>query len=155
MIRRTARKSFQRSSLYLAVLPAIVLCVACGPNEAILNSNATAANTNVNAAAVKTDPIDEEVRNMETANFDYIFVLERKDGGAMSADDKTFIRNVTANANRRSLTSDDQAVVIGSNSPPTADFIGKLSSRFEVKNLSRLPLENSNANAAANANIGH
>jgi hypothetical protein len=120
-----------------------------------LNSNATAANTNVNAAAVKTDPIDEEVRNMETANFDYIFVLERKDGGAMSADDKTFIRNVTANANRRSLTSDDQAVVIGSNSPPTADFIGKLSSRFEVKNLSRLPLENSNANAAANANIGH
>jgi hypothetical protein len=131
------------------------LCAGCGPNDAILNSNSTTASNNANAVAIKKDPIDEEVDNMQTANFDYIFVLQRKDGAVMSADDKTFIRNATANANRRSLTSDDKAVVIGSNAPPSPDFIGKLSSRFDVKNLSRLPLENNNANATANANIGH
>jgi hypothetical protein len=139
----------------ILIFAAAIFSTACGPNEAILNSNSAAVNTNANAAAVKKDPIDEEVENMQTASFDFIFVVTRKDGAAMSPDDKAFVRNMTSNANRRSLTSDNKAIVIGSNAPPSADFIGKMSVRFDVKNLSRLPLENTNANGSANANIGH
>ena len=52
---------------------------------------------------------------MRTANFNYIFVLRRKDGGTMDADDKAFVRGVTGGFNRRTLSDDEKAVIVGSN----------------------------------------
>jgi hypothetical protein len=138
-----------------SVLMAMTFTIACSPNETILNSNSAAGSSNANQVAAKKDPVEEEVENMQTANFDYIFVLRRKDGGQISDDDKAFIRNVTGNANRRSLSDDDKAVVIGSNSPPSADFITRLSTRFDVEDRSQIQPQNYNANSPANANIGH
>jgi hypothetical protein len=71
----------------------------------------------------------------------------------MTPDDKVFMRNLTANANRRSLSDDGKAVIIGSNSPATTDLVAKLSARFDFQDFSRLPIQNSNANLAANANM--
>lgn len=90
---------------------------------------------------------------MRTADFEFILVLRRKDGGVMQADDKSFVKTVTTNANRRSLTDGDKAIVIGANSKVPPELIAKLSQRFAVQDFSKPEAENSNSNSPANANI--
>ena len=130
---------------------------ACGPNEAILKSNSNESNTA--SAPISTnaqpayDSAESEVENMRTADFEFILVLRRKDGGVMQPDDKSFVKTVTTNANRRSLTDGDKAIVIGANSKVPPELIAKLSQRFIVQDFSKPEAENSNANSPANANI--
>ena len=51
-------------------------------------------------------------KTMRTANFDFIFVIRRKDGGKLDAEDKKFIRNNSpAVADRIYLSDDDKALI--------------------------------------------
>jgi len=127
--------------------------MACGPNEAILKSGANEAGKTDNPVnPPKYDSVESEVENMRTANFDFILVLKRKDGGDMQADDKSFVRITTPNANRRSLAERDTAIVIGSNSRVPPEIIKVLSDRFTVEDFSK-PEAPTNSNVSANANI--
>jgi hypothetical protein len=130
---------------------------ACGPNEAILKSNSNESNGKAEPTSANTqaayDSAESEVENMRTADFEFILVLRRKDGGVMQPDDKSFVKTVTTNANRRSLTDGDKAIVIGANSKVPPELIAKLSQRFIVQDFSKPVAENSNSNPPANANI--
>jgi hypothetical protein len=82
---------------------------------------------------------ERDLKSFKTAGFDYIFVLKRKDGGKMTAEDKQFIRDRRHYATNRSKVSDDETTVfVGSNfafqdfSKP-ADQIGKKKEREDNK----------------------
>jgi len=90
---------------------------------------------------------------MRNANFNYIFVLRRKDGGKLDADDKAFVRGVTGGFNRRTLSDDEKAVIVGSNPKVPADTLEMIKSRFQVEDFSKPASEITNDNAAVNANM--
>jgi len=145
------------SYLFLCLLfAASLLMFGCGPNEEILKSNSDQAAAEP-TAATKSEPeydtVESEVENMRTADFDFIFVLHRKDGGVMQPDDKAFVRANVANANRRSLVEGGKAIVIGANAASTGDVNKKLSERFDVQDFSKPRIENDHSNVSANANI--
>jgi hypothetical protein len=130
--------------------------IGCGPNEEILKSNSNQGTSEPTASTNSQPPYDTaeaEVQNMRTADFDFIFVLRRKDGGVMQADDKAFVRTNAPNANRRSLVDGEKAIVIGANAGTLGGVIKKLSERFNVQDFSKLRAENANSNVPANANM--
>jgi len=127
---------------------------ACGPNETILKSNSPTPTPASNATPYSSnDTVDKEVESMRNANFNYIFVLRRKDGGKLDADDKAFVRGVTGGFNRRTLSDDEKAVIVGSNPKVPADTLEMIKSRFQVEDFSKPASEITNDNAAVNANM--
>ena len=127
---------------------------ACGPNETILKSNPPTPTPAANATTyTSNDTVDKEVESMRNANFNYIFVLRRKDGGKMDADDKAFVRGVTGGFNRRTLSDDEKAVIVGSNPKVPNDTLELIKSRFQVEDFSKPASEIANDNTSANANM--
>lgn len=144
--------------LTVLLLFVLMLTAACAPNDAILKSNSnqpTTESTVSSNSQAAYDTVESEVDNMRTADFDFILVLRRKDGGTMQSDDKTFARTNTPNANRRSLVDGGKAIVIGANAGALGDVFKKLSERFDVQDYSKPGTENKNSNSVANVNIGH
>jgi hypothetical protein len=139
-----------------SILLSLAAAIGCGPNQEILKSNANQPVTESTVASntgPAVDSAESEVENMRTADFEFILVLRRKDGGVMQPDDKSFVKTVTTNANRRSLSDGDKSIVIGANSKVPPELIAKLSQRFVVKDYSKPETVNSNSNSPANANI--
>ena len=96
---------------------------------------------------------------MRTADFKFIVVFRRKDRGTLESEDKEIIgRNTGPTANRRKLSDDGKAVIIGSNFPFEAKLLDELTKRFVMEDHSKPesgPLvadANANANANTNAN---
>ena len=144
---------------YATALSAAIFASAsfsgCGPNEAILRSNVTQQAGPASNTPPAYDSVEKEIENMRTADFNFILVLRRKDGGVMQAADKTLVRTITTNANRRSLADGEKAIVIGANVATAGDVVKKLAERFDVQDYSTVGTENINSNSAANANIVH
>jgi hypothetical protein len=87
---------------------------------------------------------------MRTANFVFIYVVRRKDGGALDAEDRSVLRVETTEANRRIESADGKAVVIGANGVISPERMAALQARFVVENHSPPPA--AQANTAINAN---
>jgi len=141
--------------LVLFVAASITLA-ACGPNESILKSNSPTPTPATDTRATpytSNDPVNKEVEAMRTANFNYIFVLRRKDGGKMDTDDRAFVRGVTGGFNRRTLSDDEKAVIVGSNPRVLDETLQKIRSRFEVEDFSKPANEIQTSNVLANANM--
>jgi hypothetical protein len=92
---------------------------------------------------------------MRTADFNFILVLRRKDGGKMQPDDKAFVRTNMSGANRRSLADDEKAIVIGSNARVPQDLLTKLNERFDVQDFSKPEPKIPASPSPANANMMH
>src|SRR5690349_8414500 len=119
---------FKKFALYSPLMVSM-LTIGCGPNEAILKSNSNESSTTpavASTAKPSYDSVEGEVENMRTADFDIILVLRRKDGGVLQEDDRTAVRTLITNANRRSLVDGDKAVVIGANSKISPELMKKL-----------------------------
>src|SRR5262244_3718264 len=98
---------------------------ACGPNETILKSNSPTPlppGETPNKPS-SNDPVEKEVEAMQTADFNFIYVLRRRDGGVLDSDDKAFLRIATATVNRRTLSNDEKAIIIGSNTKLLPELI--------------------------------
>ncbi len=129
--------------------------VGCGPNQAILesaNSRSTPAVNNTQqqspAATFETD-----IAAMRTADFDYIYVLRRRDGGVMNADDKKAVNdNTPLEINRKKLSDEGRAIIIGSNYKISPELLKIWTDRFDVTNLSKPENEIKDATAAPAAN---
>ena len=95
-----------------------------------------------NTAAVKTPEnkaagFENDLQTMKTANFDYIFVFRRKDGGVLDGADKTYLKaNSPAVTNRFILSDDDKAVIAGSGYEFSAENLAALRKRFNVEDYS-------------------
>jgi len=73
---------------------------------------------------------------MRTADFRYIWIIRRKDGGVMDSADKAIIRPNTIDMNRRVVTDDGKAVIIGSNAVPFKENFDALASAFAIQDVS-------------------
>ncbi len=151
--RRRGEKKILAVKLFLFSIGA-VLMAACQPNAAIMNSaqrDVPVPLPAANSAEKTLSPLERDVETMRTANFDYIYVYRRKDGGVFDSEDKLFIKNNSPyETNRRILTDGDKAVIAGSNTKFKPEQIKILEQRFNVEDFSK-PASELPADAAANA----
>lgn len=127
--------------------------LACKPNQRILNSAATP--TPSNAPTVQGTPststIGQDVEAMRNADFNFIYVFRRRDGGPIDADDKRFAGAITPpEINRRKLSDGDKAIILGSNFRLPPDVMKKMTDRFAFQDLSKLASELPGANSNTN-----
>jgi len=77
------------------------------------------------------------LREMRTANFGFIFVFLRKDGGEFDKDDQKFLReNTPPETNRWRRSDDGKAFIAGSGFAFTPDQLAALRSRFNIEDYS-------------------
>ena len=155
----------RHASLTVSLVLLIVIAAGCGPNQRILNS----ANDNQGDARVPTSNIDatpspstfkQDLESMRTADFKFVIVFRRKDGGKLEAEDKQIIGDKTGPAaNRRKLSDDGKAVIIGSNFPFEAAMLDGLTKKYVMEDHSKPdsgPIavdSNANTNSNRNTNV--
>lgn len=80
-----------------------------------------------------------DLQTMKTANFDYIFVFRRKDGGAFDGEDRKYLRaNAPAETNRFVSTDDGKAFIAGSKFKFPPENLEILRTRFNIKDYSAI-----------------
>lgn len=97
---------------------------------------------------------ERDVKSMQTANFKYIYVFRRKDGGVFDAEDKEYLRtNAPPETNRFIATDEEKAFIAGSNFMFPEENLKPLAERFEIEDLSPPAAEiQSEKTEEANAN---
>ena len=119
-----------------------VAAASCGPNQRILESS------NVNQTADAPAPVsgnvapapssfEQDLSAMRTADFKFILVFRRKDGQPFDAADKDIIAKKASQANRRRLSDEGRAVIIGSNFPFITGLFDDMKERFTMENYSK------------------
>ncbi len=95
--------SLRRFAASFLILAVSVFGFACGRiTFSPENTNSTPIET-----TEKLSEIEREVRDMQTADFKFIYVIKRKDGGEFDKADRDFLReNRTPEINRFSATED-------------------------------------------------
>lgn len=120
----------------------VILFTACGPNQRILESaNENQASSEPVIVNSKGAPavanFDQDLNAMRTADFKFIVVFRRKDGKPMDTSDKELIGKTAFRANRRRLSDEGKAVIIGSNFPFVTGEFDELAERFKMENYSK------------------
>ena len=128
----------------LILLAVGTLGLACGPNQRILESSnenqpasePIAVNSNTAPAA---SSFEQDLNAMSTADFNFIYVFRRKDGGVLDADDKRFIGgNTLPEMNRRKLSDGGKALIMGSNfRPQDPSMLVRYKARFAFEDFSK------------------
>lgn len=123
--------------------------IACQPNAAILESSKNATAVRANS---QTEPaarsLERDLETMRTANFDFIYVMRRKDGAPLDGDDKKFVKlNSPVETNRFILSDEEKAVIAGSKYKFAEQNLMALRDRFNVEDFSKpQPAAAENAN---------
>jgi hypothetical protein len=149
------------SAIFLPALLVAAAGFACGgPNRHFAvndrqQSNAPAPEKTVEDAAQK-------VTTMEQQGFDFVYVFRRKDGAALDAEDRKFLRaNSPPETNQWVVSDDGRTAIAGSNYAFPPAHLEALTARFAFEDRSKpkedLPDDDVNAanvsaNAKANAN---
>ena len=131
-----------------AILFTAAVLAACGANDNILKSGKETPSTNTAAVS----EIDSDLAAVKNADFRWIYVLRRKDGGVIDAEDKKVIKANTVEANRRVSSDGDKAFIIGTNTQIATEKLAALYEHFAVEDASPPPAPDANANANAAAN---
>lgn len=127
-------KSFNQ--LALIILCGVSLVSFACTNQRLLKSNKNAATT-TNPAEQKQTSFESDLQTMKTANFDYIFVFRRKDGGEFDSEDRKYLRsNSPPQINRFVLTDDGKAFIAGSKYIFPKENLETLRMRFNVEDYS-------------------
>jgi hypothetical protein len=140
---------------YCAAIAVLLLVYAggsCSPNQRIINSATTPTPAENAAPAAELPAIEQDIRSMRDADFSYIFVFRRKDGGAIDEDDRKFLNALTPlEINRRKLSDGGRAVVMGSNFRLQPDVMKQFAERFTVEDYSKpaaeIPATDQNVNS--------
>ena len=143
-------KMRKRINSLLVFLLAAVVC-SCAPNQRIVESNAQLTDGEANRAAVTPvrSSIERDIEAMRTADFVFVYLIKRTDGGPLDAEDKRFASAVIpGEMNRRTVADEGRAILIGSNFRMPDDSRKLIEERFVFEDLSRDPNPvNSNAQA--------
>ena len=120
---------------FLLVVASTMFLACCGANEGILKSGRETPMPS-NSTPVVTS-LEKDVEEMRTADFKFIYVLRRKDGGKIDAEDRSVIKEQTIDANRRVSSDNGKAFVVGSNFAIPPDKLLVIYDRFAVENFSQ------------------
>ncbi len=93
-------------------------------------------NANVNTEKTP-DELEQKLKALKTADFDYIFTFRRKDGEAFDAEDKSIFKAHTFRANRRRLSNDEKVLFVGTNYKIEDKDLKVLKDRFEFEDFSK------------------
>ncbi len=151
--KRKSRKLLQLPTAFCLGL--LSLFVACQPNQAILDSQNKSRNSDVatDSAAPTINAFESDIKSMQTANFDFIYIFRRKDGGKLTAEDKKFAKaNAPFETNRFIVSDEERAIIAGSNTKFAPANLEALKSGFEVTDVSKPKSENKNSNSNVNSN---
>jgi hypothetical protein len=97
---------------------------------------ATASSNTVSGK--KLTEFERQLKAMRTADFDYIFALRRKEGGAFDSEDKAYVReNKHYAANRFVFVDNEKVLFVGSNFEFPEENIKALKERFDVQDFSK------------------
>lgn len=118
-----------------------VFIFGCQPVETD-NTNASKTPDITPSPKQNLTEFESELKSMRIADFDYVFVLKRKDGGVFNSEDKAFVRaNKHFAANRFSFIEDEKTLFVGSNYEFSPENIEALKERFDFQNFSKSPEE--------------
>ena len=106
----------------------------CGANENILRSGKESPTPPF--VETKADSFEADLANMKAADFIWLYVIRRKDGGILDGEDKAAVRAVTKDANRRIVSDGGKAILIGSNYGVSAAGVQALKERIDLTDLS-------------------
>jgi hypothetical protein len=129
------RNIFNNTILMILCLTAVI-SFACA-DERILKSNKNAA-TPISSENSKTS-FESDLETMKTANFEFIYVFRRRDGGAFDAEDRKYlINNKPPQINRFVLTGESKAFIAGSKYRFPEENLKNIKMRFDVEDLSAI-----------------
>jgi len=138
----------------LAVLFAAVAAVGCTPNQRILNSaneRPPDPSSIQSSGTVQPAKIEDDIAAMQTADFNFVYVFRRTDGGEIDADDRAFMNaNIPYEINRKKISDGGRALVIGSNFRLPAENFKALRERFAFEDYSKPESEIMPSNNSAN-----
>ncbi len=81
---------------------------------------------------------ENDLQSMRNANFDFIYVFRRRDGGALDSEDKKYLKaNSPVATNRFVLTDENKAAIAGSSYKFEPENLDSLQKRFVVENFSK------------------
>lgn len=131
----TENFSFSKSPVIFSIAAAVLLGFGCQPNQTVLKD--IAPPTPMETVESKKTTLEEDLREMRTANFGFIYVFRRKDGGVFDKDDQKFMRdNTPIETNRWRRSDDGKAFVAGSGFAFNPDQLATLRSRFNIEDYS-------------------
>lgn len=143
-------KMWNRISSFGILLLVMAVVSSCAPNQRIAESNAQLTNAEANRAAATPvqRSLEQDIEAMRTADFIFIYVIKRKDGGSLDAEDRQFASSVIpGQMNRRAVSTDGRAIIVGSNFRMPEAERKLIEERFALQDLSRDPeAENQNSN---------
>lgn len=118
------------------LLPLGMLTQSCTANQRIINS--AAESTPVSNVEPAVNNFEHDLQSMRNADFKFILVFRRKDGTILTPDDKAFANaNTPFDANRRRLSDEGKAIIIGTNFPFAPGMPEILAERFTMENYSK------------------
>jgi len=126
-------------SKFFSQLALVVLCLASVMNSACADQRILKANKNIAPVSTENTKTSFEIdlETMKTANFEFIFVIRRKDGGAFDSEDRKFlISNKPAQINRFILTDEEKAFIAGSKYRFPEENLKNIKTRFNVEDFS-------------------
>ena len=133
----------RRLGLVATSIVSVVLFGGCGPDQRILDSGKEKPEQGQTTPQATT--FESDMAAMRAAGFSFVHVLRRKDGGKLDTEDRSILRTNTADTNRRVVSDDDRAVIIGTNYKIPPENMKVLRDRFNVEDVV-LPPETSNTN---------
>lgn len=131
----------KKTKIIFTLIFAATLATACGGGTANQNrperGNSATANANSAANAAAQTPLETELARLQRGNFRQIIAFSRKDGAALTDEDKSYFREwaPTEQINQRLVTSDSRYIVAGTNFVFTPEQLNALRNRFAVEDF--------------------
>lgn len=109
----------------------------CQPNQTILNDRQPTPSLVENTPEKIFDDFEDRLKSVQTGNFEFIYVVRRKDSDVFSSEDKKYLREtLPPDTNQKQLTSDEKALIVGSNYVFPSENLDALKKRFKIEDHS-------------------
>lgn len=125
--------------VFLLAVIALLLGFACeSPSLKKVDSPANSSQANTPETVAAKPSIEDDLQTMHNANFDFIYVFRRRDGGALDGEDKKYLKTYAPVAtNRFVLADENKAVIAGSSYKFEQENLDNLQKRFIIENFSK------------------
>lgn len=116
----------------------LLMVLGCQPSQTVLNDRQpTPEPTAESTPIIPVDDFAERLKSVQTGGFDFVYVFRRKDGEVFNSEDKKYLKeNLPPDTNQKQLTSDEKALIIGSNYVFPPENLDALKKRFKMEDYS-------------------
>lgn len=132
----------------------LLIVLGCQPSQTVLNDRQPTPEPSVaSTPEIPVDDFQDRLKSVQTGGFDFVYALSRKDGEVFTSEDKQYLREtLPPDTNQKQLTSDNKALIIGSNYVFPPENLDALKKRFKIEDYS--PKEET-PKKEQNSNVNH